>query len=158
MSLRRKFPEQIKDVVTIEKEDLSLANHLSGLKKEYMKLVFRNTRDLMDVRRLLLPAVRKNKDKREAQSTYEGLEGNGDSMGKVSDNWLDRIEDIREYDVRCCTSERGLGDFSAHELSFAGKATTQIQGPERLLVGTFRFARARLAQSVPLYPHNTHHL
>ncbi|KAL1527844.1 hypothetical protein AB1Y20_009223 [Prymnesium parvum] len=99
MSLRRKFPDQIKDVVSTVKEDLALPNHLAGLTKSYIKLVFRNTRDLMEVRKLVLPAVRKNKDKREAQSTYNGLEGDHDTANRASDSWLDQINDIREYDV-----------------------------------------------------------
>ena len=34
----------------MEKEDLALANHLSGKTKTYLQLRFANTRDLMEVR------------------------------------------------------------------------------------------------------------
>ena len=102
MSLRRTFSEKVKGIVSVAKEDLSLANHLSGLKKSYFKLLFNNTRDLMDVRKLLLPAVQKNGDKRKAQTVYDGCDG------VAASSWLDSIEDIREYDVRavCCALSR----------------------------------------------------
>ena len=58
-SLRRKFPEQILDILSVEIEDLTLPNHLSGKKKRCLKLLFANTRKLMDVRRLLLPRCRR---------------------------------------------------------------------------------------------------
>lgn len=96
MSLRRKFPEQLQDMAIIAKEDLSLANHLSGLKKNYMKLMFNNTRDLMEVRKLLLPTVQKNRSKRKAQTAYEGRS----AAIRTADSWLEYVEDIREYDVR----------------------------------------------------------
>jgi len=36
----------------VDKEDLALPNHLSGLKKKYLMLKFGNTRHLMDVRKV----------------------------------------------------------------------------------------------------------
>lgn len=98
MAIRRQFPEQLKDMRPEAKEDLALPNHLSGLKKTYMRMLFRNTRDLMDVRKALLPTVQKNMGKRHANAAYNGMET--DEVGRVSDNWLDKIDDIREYDVR----------------------------------------------------------
>lgn len=97
MSLRRKFPEEVKNTELVAKEDLSLSNHLSGLKKNYIKLLFNNTKDLTTVRKLLLPTVLKNRDKRRALAPHEGRV----SVTRATDGWLDYIEDIREYDVRC---------------------------------------------------------
>eukprot|EP00900_Chrysochromulina_parva_P027266 jgi/Chrpa1/9173/Chrysochromulina_OHIO_Genome00022984-RA len=115
-SLRRRFAEQIKDIRHVHKEDLELPNHLSGKRKLYLQLLFRNTRDLMEVRRLLLPAVQKNRAKSSASAVYSG-EGSldaasassrgpraaaaaiGASTSRSSDGWLDRIEGIREFDV-----------------------------------------------------------
>jgi hypothetical protein len=71
-SLRRRFAEQIKDIRHVHKEDLELPNHLSGKRKLYLQLLFRNTRDLMEVRRLLLPAVQKNRAKSSASAVYSG--------------------------------------------------------------------------------------
>ena len=35
-------------------EDLTLPNHLSGLRKKYLQLLFDSTRDMMTVRKTLL--------------------------------------------------------------------------------------------------------
>ena len=47
---------QLKDIVPKMFEDLTLPNHLSGLRKKYLQLLFDSTRDLMTVRRTLLCA------------------------------------------------------------------------------------------------------
>ncbi len=59
-ALKRKFPGQLMEVVTCAKEDLSLANHLSGLQKTYLQLRFDSTSNLMDVRKHLKPIVERN--------------------------------------------------------------------------------------------------
>ena len=100
-ALRRKFATQIKELVYADKEDLALPNHLSGLKKRYLQLRFESTRDLMDVRRLLLPVVQRNRAKRAANAAYAAMQSahpDGAGGGR-QDNWLERVEDVREYDV-----------------------------------------------------------
>lgn len=57
-SLRRKFPDQVHDIKFVDKEDLTLVNHLSGKKKLYLKLLFRSTRELMEVGRTTSPLAR----------------------------------------------------------------------------------------------------
>jgi hypothetical protein len=52
----------------VEKEDLALPNHLSGLTKTYIKLKFDNTRHLMDVRK-----VRRGGKGRKERGEKEGL-------------------------------------------------------------------------------------
>ena len=98
--LRRKFAQQIKDVKHVYKEDLALANHLSGKQKLYLKLTFRSTRELMDVRKLLLPTVQKNRAKKNTSAAYAADEFMDASASGGSarnpDSWLDRIDDIRE--------------------------------------------------------------
>ena len=69
-ALRRRFASKITDIKYTPKEDLALANHLSGLNKTYLQLTFRNTRDLMDVRKLVLPAVQRNRQQRNASAAY----------------------------------------------------------------------------------------
>ena len=125
-SLRRKFPAQILEIKCEPKEDLSLLNHLSGLQKSFLQLSFRSTRDLMEVRRLLLPAVQRNRTKCDTAAAYatdiiaanatiaRGAFGAclgpscglttvplaaAGSGGSAGDTWLDYIEEIREYDV-----------------------------------------------------------
>ena len=77
-------------------EDLTLPNHLSGLRKKYLQLLFDSTRDMMSVRKTILPAVHKNRAKRDATAAYADEAG---PSHKRADGWLDSIEDIREYDV-----------------------------------------------------------
>ena len=100
-ALRRKFATQIKELVYADKEDLALPNHLSGLKKRYLQLRFESTRDLMDVRRLLLPVVQRNRAKRAANAAYAAMQSShaDGAGGGRQDNWLERVEDVREYDV-----------------------------------------------------------
>ena len=47
-------PSQLKDVQPKMQEDLTLPNHLSGLRKKYLQLLFDSTRDMMTVRKTLL--------------------------------------------------------------------------------------------------------
>ena len=71
--LRRRYEGKIHDVVVVDKEDLDLKNHLSGLKQRFLKVVFATVQDLMDVRREVLPMVKRNQQKNEAAEAYEAL-------------------------------------------------------------------------------------
>eukprot|EP00043_Microstomoeca_roanoka_P015073 m.150253 g.150253 ORF g.150253 m.150253 type:complete len:2376 (-) comp16169_c0_seq1:102-7229(-) len=122
--LKRKFDVKIAAIDRVDKEDLSLPNHLVGLKQLYLKLSFLNVHDLMHVKSKLSPQIRKNQQ-RNADSLYSneafetvGLskgrgmdededEDNHAQAGQVSgathrkhvDDVLDNVIDIREYDV-----------------------------------------------------------
>ncbi|CAL55806.1 DNA polymerase epsilon, catalytic subunit A,C-terminal [Ostreococcus tauri] len=103
--LRRRYGEQIADVVMEDKEDLDLKNHLSGLKQTYLKVEFLTVQELMDVRREILPIVSKNKKKTSAASAYEALSrqesidaGNKPRKLQLTD-YEEAMVDIREYDV-----------------------------------------------------------
>ena len=95
---------QLKDVATQMQEDLSLPNHLSGQRKKYLQLRFDSTRDLMTVRKTLLPAVHANRRKAEANAAYADMDG--EAADKRADGWLERIEDIREHALRVISGER----------------------------------------------------
>ena len=71
--LRRRYEGKIHDVLIVDKEDLDLKNHLSGLTQRYLKVVFATVQDLMDVRREVLPMVKKNQSRSEAAEAYEAL-------------------------------------------------------------------------------------
>ena len=45
---------QLKDVQPKMQEDLTLPNHLSGLRKKYLQLLFDSSRDMMTVRKTIL--------------------------------------------------------------------------------------------------------
>ncbi|XP_027348237.1 DNA polymerase epsilon catalytic subunit A-like [Abrus precatorius] len=95
--LRRCFESQIADVEIIEKEDLDLRNHLSGLRKSYLKLSFDTVQQLMEVKKGLMPIVEKNKAKSDAAEALEYIL-TGRREQKPQD-FLDCITELREYDV-----------------------------------------------------------
>lgn len=59
--LKRKYEKYIFMMEVVAKEDLDLKNHLSGLKKNYLKLSFLTVQSLLYVRQELLPIVRRNR-------------------------------------------------------------------------------------------------
>ncbi|EFO95728.1 hypothetical protein CRE_13961 [Caenorhabditis remanei] len=92
----------------MDKEDLDLKDHLSGIKKTYIKLSFASTVELMKVRKDLMPLVRKNTDRIKKESAYadylaKNLGGKGcgasGSVDLIDGDILNQIVDIREYDV-----------------------------------------------------------
>ncbi|XP_019451574.1 PREDICTED: DNA polymerase epsilon catalytic subunit A-like [Lupinus angustifolius] len=95
--LRRRYESQIADIEIIEKEDLDLKNHLSGLKKYYLKLSFDTVQQLMNVKRDLMHVVERNQAKSDAADAYESIL-TGRREQKPQD-FLDCIIDLREYDV-----------------------------------------------------------
>ncbi|TQD77364.1 hypothetical protein C1H46_037096 [Malus baccata] len=95
--LRRRYQNQIADVQIVQKEDLDLKNHLSGLRKSYLKLSFDNVQQLMNVKSDLLHVVERNRSKFDAAEAYESI-----LIGKReqrTQDFLDCIVDLREYDV-----------------------------------------------------------
>nr|CAD7258615.1 unnamed protein product [Timema shepardi] len=100
--LTKKFGGSLTKVEVMTKEDLDLPNHLIGLKQTYLKLSFLTVTDLVKVRRELISAVRKNRE-REKNNTYytEMLTNALASKGttKKSTDHMENIIDIREYDV-----------------------------------------------------------
>ena len=89
--LRRKYETQVVSVAPVEKEDLDLPNHLSGLKRTYLMLKFRHTQDLVAVRNELLAVVKKNQGKQSKTP--------GQATVTASTDFLDYLVDLREFDV-----------------------------------------------------------
>ncbi|KAF6166038.1 hypothetical protein GIB67_012935 [Kingdonia uniflora] len=96
-SLKRRYEGQLADIEIVEKEDLSLKNHLSGLQKSYLKISFDTVQQLMRVKNDLLHVVERNKAKNEASDAYESIL-TGKSKQRPQD-FVDCIVDLREYDV-----------------------------------------------------------
>ncbi|PVH92667.1 DUF1744-domain-containing protein [Periconia macrospinosa] len=108
---RRAFEGLVKSIKRIEKEDLSMPNHLTGYRRTFLKLNFANVNNLLAVRKVLAPIVEKNKKNVNALDTYmEVASGNAD-FDIFNDDYehekrytatidaSDFILDIREYDV-----------------------------------------------------------
>ncbi|XP_045502598.1 DNA polymerase epsilon catalytic subunit 1 [Colias croceus] len=103
--LSKKFAGTIHKIEVIEKEDLDLLNHLSGLKQRYIKLSFMSQNEMMKVRREILTAVNKNKEREKKDAIYAEMLTNAltsaaaiEHAKKTTDH-MENILDIREHDV-----------------------------------------------------------
>ncbi|OIT28308.1 PREDICTED: DNA polymerase epsilon catalytic subunit A-like [Nicotiana attenuata] len=95
--LRRRYESQIADIEILEKEDLDLKNHLSGLRRLYLKISFDTVQQLMHVKRDLTHIVERNQTKFDTIEAYESIL-TGKSKQRSQD-FIDYITDLREYDV-----------------------------------------------------------
>ena len=87
---------ELESVTAVEKVDLDLANHLSGVRRTYLKLSFRNVQDLISVKRVVEPIVRKNAKRSQVRAAY-GTHHHGGV--EQPDDFTECLLDIREYDV-----------------------------------------------------------
>jgi DNA polymerase epsilon subunit 1 len=67
---RRAYEGLIKGIKRVEKEDLSMPNHLTGYRRTLLQLSFANVNDLLAVRKAVSPVVEKNKKNTNAMDTY----------------------------------------------------------------------------------------
>jgi DNA polymerase epsilon subunit 1 len=100
--LQRKFGGQATKIEIVEKEDLDLANHLTGKKNTMIKLTFTNTTIMNKVRLEISRAVKKNKEREKTNTYYikmlsESLTGS--AITDQNQDFMDFITDIREHDV-----------------------------------------------------------
>jgi DNA polymerase epsilon subunit 1 len=101
--LRRTFGKEVSVVQTVDKEDLELVNHLSGLKRRYVKVSFLTIQALLSVRGKLMGKIKKNRRRLGIEETYADMHQN-DGFDKTDEggqnkDYADFIYDIREYDV-----------------------------------------------------------
>lgn len=104
--LGKKYAGQLSRIEHINKEDLDLPNHLTGIQQKYLQLFFPNTNAMIKVRRDLLAAVRRNREREKANTDYIKMlssslaqaSNHNDGMQRTADH-MDAIADIREYDV-----------------------------------------------------------
>lgn len=102
--LSKKYEGKITKIEHIKKEDLDLPNHLTGLTQDYLQLWFANNSMLMKVRREIMSAVKKNRERDKANTNYIRMLSN--SLVSASSHnfqqttdYFDSLIDIREYDV-----------------------------------------------------------
>lgn len=60
----------VKSVRRMEKEDLSMPNHLMGYRRTFIELKFANVNDLMSARRDIMPIAEKNRKNMNAMDAY----------------------------------------------------------------------------------------
>ncbi|GMT29096.1 hypothetical protein PFISCL1PPCAC_20393 [Pristionchus fissidentatus] len=98
--ISKKYP--FVHVEHVEKEDLDLKNHLSGIRAKYLKLSFPSTAELMKVKKDLMVLVRKNSEKRKEDAEFATLlakQLGGITDETLNDDVLTKFIDIREHDV-----------------------------------------------------------
>eukprot|EP01105_Mastigella_eilhardi_P017644 TRINITY_DN4063_c0_g1_i2.p1 TRINITY_DN4063_c0_g1~~TRINITY_DN4063_c0_g1_i2.p1 ORF type:complete len:2253 (-),score=629.40 TRINITY_DN4063_c0_g1_i2:1326-7811(-) len=94
--LTRTFDYAIAKIEPVEREDLNLKNHLSGLRRTFMKVNVLTVQMLVHLRSKLDPIVQANKERIKASQAYEGFDV---TTNKTMHSYLQLIEDIREYDI-----------------------------------------------------------
>ncbi|KAK7202921.1 hypothetical protein BZA70DRAFT_86937 [Myxozyma melibiosi] len=109
--VRRKYEGLVKTTQRVVKEDLSMPNHIAGYKRTFVKIVFANVKNLLNVRRELLPLAEKNRKMLDAMDVYAdtmtgGMELDNEftelsTQTKPSKevDVTDFITEVREYDV-----------------------------------------------------------
>lgn len=83
----------------VEREDLDMANHLSGKRHSFLKLSFSTVSDLMDAKAVLRPIVAANKKRFESEEFFNGMDGAKVTDVITAQDPLSVIVDLREYDV-----------------------------------------------------------
>ncbi|KAH8673336.1 DNA polymerase family B [Xylariales sp. PMI_506] len=103
----------VKSVKKVDKEDLSMPNHLLGYRRTFLELRFRNVNDLMACRRDIMPLAEKNRKAMGAAEVYAEVAMDQAGFDLFDDDSRDDdkrhnasfadasdyIVDIREYDV-----------------------------------------------------------
>ena len=102
--LMRRFEPHLLSCSLHDMEDLALPNHLSGLKRAYVRLSFRCVSDLTFVRNQLRPVILANQKAGDRSITHPlDTAASHDSYAlksrKRRDEVLDSLIDMREYDV-----------------------------------------------------------
>lgn len=107
--LKKKLEMFLKSVSRLEKDDLSIPNHLIGIRVNILRLNFPNISDLNEAKRVLQPLVLENQKRKETKNLYSAVNKNYRDEFEIktdTENLADAsefIEDIREYDVPYCT-------------------------------------------------------
>ncbi|XP_068086023.1 DNA polymerase epsilon catalytic subunit 1 [Anabrus simplex] len=103
--LSKRFAGILHKMDFVSKEDLDLPNHLIGLKQKFLKLSFLTVNDLVKVRKEIMTAVRKNRERKKNNTYYtemlmNAIASKADSgLTKKTTDHMENIIDIREYDV-----------------------------------------------------------
>ena len=106
--LLRRYEGVLLSVSLHEMDDLSLPNHLSGLKRGYVRLSFRNVGDMLSVRNRLMAVLADNRKREDSAGSAQAAAAAASSSALDShqlrqrrrrDAILDSVIDMREYDV-----------------------------------------------------------
>lgn len=99
--LKKHLESCLRNTEIIEKDDLSMDNHLVGLKKTLIKLSFTNSNNLFEARRALMPIIQENNRSKRQRDIYRNntmnFQGKQNNSEQIDIKEL--LEDIKEYDV-----------------------------------------------------------
>ncbi|KAJ1935505.1 DNA polymerase epsilon catalytic subunit, partial [Linderina macrospora] len=91
--LVRQYDKFVERVSVVEREDLGMANHLTGRLCKLVQIVFRNVQDLLAVRRELQPIIKRNSNRSALVDAY--MDDSEQTVREVEDSLLE----MREFDV-----------------------------------------------------------
>lgn len=95
--LRRTLESIVKSISSVQKEDLDLSNHLTGIKRALVKLSFNNISDLLNARRIIQPYINKNKKKKDSNDIYKSMNLNYSSI--VKDTTVENDDLLMDVDI-----------------------------------------------------------
>ncbi|KAK5995581.1 DNA polymerase epsilon catalytic subunit A [Cladobotryum mycophilum] len=93
----------VKSVKRVEKEDLSMPNHLLGYRRTFIELRFANVQDLMSARRDIMPIAERNRKNMNAMDAYAEV--------ATSTNNFDLFDDLRDDERNTNTAISDASDF-----------------------------------------------
>uniref|UniRef100_A0A915Q6B6 DNA polymerase epsilon catalytic subunit n=1 Tax=Setaria digitata TaxID=48799 RepID=A0A915Q6B6_9BILA len=86
----------------VEKEDLDLKNHLSGLKRTYLKISFPSLNELLKFKKDITPTLKRNQEREKKVTSYTNLLtrhlGAQETLSDEGDV-IEKIIDLREHDL-----------------------------------------------------------
>eukprot|EP01132_Coremiostelium_polycephalum_P007732 gene7732-9508_t len=106
--LKKVYDSKISSIEILDKEDMDLENHLSGLTRKYLKVKFHNVQHLLSVRSEIMPIIKKNKQRITTTAAYEDPYSSKTYFSQqqqskkkivIGKHTTEYILDIREYDV-----------------------------------------------------------
>lgn len=119
--LRKTLENIVKATTTIEKEDLDLTNHLTGKKRNLIKLAFNNISDLLNARRIIQPYINRNKEKKDSNDIYKSMNLNYSSITKDSienDDLLMDIDIEEDNDFKYADASELILDLREYDVPF----------------------------------------
>ncbi|KAG0139468.1 hypothetical protein CROQUDRAFT_111607 [Cronartium quercuum f. sp. fusiforme G11] len=113
--LQKRFEGQVVKLERIFKEDLQLPNHLTGYRRQFIKLYFRNVAFLLRVRRELLLLATKNRAKMDALDTYaEVVQGECDDLDPLDMEDMEYAQEDAFVDVDGGSRQKRLTTSKSH--------------------------------------------
>eukprot|EP00760_Papus_ankaliazontas_P037243 PhM_4_TR8447/c0_g1_i1/m.51369/K02324/POLE1; DNA polymerase epsilon subunit 1 len=98
MGIKHNFASTVVDVEWCEKEDLAQPNHLSGRGKIFLKVSFNNVQELIEAKSKINTALKRNLERDAFHTEFEV--GQQTPNAQDGSTWMDKIVDMREYDVK----------------------------------------------------------